>query len=194
MDKPKNICVYCASSKHVAKEYFDAAEKLGQLLSGHGMSCICGAGREGLMGRLADSVIASGGEVTGVIPEFMIDNGWCHKSLTRTIITPDIHSRKQKMAELSDAAVALPGGCGTLEELLEIITWKQLGLYHKPIIILNISGFFNPLLQMMQKAADEHFMRQSHLKLWHVAQTPDEAMTILLSAEKDSPVESKYDE
>ena len=192
MEKKKNICVYCASSKHVAKEYFDAANRFGQLLAENGLACVCGAGREGLMGAIADSILARGGNVTGVIPQFMVDNGWCHQSLTHTIVTPDIHSRKQRMAEMSDAAVALPGGCGTLEELLEIITWKQLGLNGKPIVILNTGGFYDHLLQMLSHAAEEHFMKESHLRLWNVADTPEEAIRILMSPEKEAPVESKY--
>lgn len=192
MEKKKNICVYCASSKHVAKEYFDAANRFGQLLAENRLACVCGAGREGLMGAIADSILARGGNVTGVIPQFMVDNGWCHQSLTHTIVTPDIHSRKQRMAEMSDAAVALPGGCGTLEELLEIITWKQLGLYGKPIVILNTGGFYDHLLQMLSHAAEEHFMKESHLRLWNVAGTPEEAIRILMSPEKEAPVESKY--
>lgn len=192
MNAQKNICIYCASSKHIAKGYYDAASRLGQLLAKSGMACVCGAGREGLMGTLADSVLANGGSVTGVIPEFMVDNGWCHQSLTRTIVTPDIHSRKRRMAEMSDAAVALPGGCGTLEELLEIITWKQLGLYEKPVIILNTGGYYDPLLQMLSNAAKEHFMKESHLRLWHMAATPEDVMEILLSENEESPVESKY--
>ena len=98
------------------------------------------------------------------------------------------------MAEMADAAVALPGGCGTLEELLEIITWKQLGLFAKPIVILNIRGFYDPLLQMLSRAVEEHFMKESHLRLWHVAQTPEEVIRILQNPGKKMAVESKYDE
>ena len=194
MEKKKNICVYCASSKHVAKEYFDAANRFGQLLAENGLACVCGAGREGLMGAIANSILARGGNVTGVIPQFMVDNGWCHQSLTHTIVTPDIHSRKQRMAEMSDAAVALPGGCGTLEELLEIITWKQLGLYGKPIVILNTGGFYDHLLAMLKHCTDEQFMKRSHGNLWHVAADATDAMAILsaIDIEADDIVESKY--
>ena len=129
MRKIRSVCVYCASSSRVAPAYFEAAQELGQLLARKHIRCVYGAGGQGLMGTLADAVMQEGGEITGVIPQFMYDNGWNHPALKDLIITPDIHSRKQRMAALSDAVIALPGGCGTFEELLEIITWKQLGLY-----------------------------------------------------------------
>ena len=122
---------------------------------------------------------AAGGEVTGVIPHFMVEQGWQHKGLTEMIEVENMHQRKQKMADLSDAVIALPGGCGTLEELLEIITWKQLGLYLNPIVILNTNGFFDPLLAMLQRAMDENFMRQQHGAIWHVASTPQEAVELI---------------
>ena len=119
--------------------------------------------------------------MTGVIPRFMVEQGWHHKGLTEMIEVDDMHQRKQKMAALSDAVIALPGGCGTLEELLEIITWKQLGLYLNPIVILNTRGYFDPLLDMMQSAMDENFMRRQHGDIWHVAQTPQEAIDLIHS-------------
>ena len=109
----------------------------------------------------------------------MIDEGWCHKGLTETIVTADMHERKERMAQEADAVIALPGGCGTMEELFEIITWKQLGLYLNPIIILNINGFFDPLFQMLERAIEENFMRQQHGDIWKVAQTPEEAVELL---------------
>lgn len=193
MTAKKNICVYCASSKGIRKEYFEAAEKFAELMVANGFGCICGAGKEGLMGCVADAVMANGGEVTGIIPKFMVDNGWKHESLTETIVTADIHERKRLMAEMSDCAVALPGGCGTFEELLEIITWKQLGLYSKPVIILNTLGYYDSLIAMLDKAIDEHFMKGSHAGLWHVAATPEKAIEEILSLPSDEPVaETKY--
>ena len=193
MASKKNICVYCASSTDIKKEYFEAACKLGSLIADNGFGCVYGAGRVGLMGVVADSVLAHGGEVVGVIPEFMVERGWCRDSLTKTIVTKDMHERKLTMAVLSDCAVALPGGCGTLEELMEIISWKQLGLYSKPIIILNTLGYYDPLLAMLGKAIGEHFMKESHAGLWHVATTPEEAIDLILSLPADEPVaESKY--
>lgn len=190
----KNICVFCASSANIDLKYILAAYNLGGLLAANGITCICGAGRTGLMRALTDGALDKGGAVTGIIPQFMVDNGWAYHRLTSTIVTEDMHHRKQKMATLADAVIALPGGCGTLEELLEIITWKQLGLYKSPIIILNVDGFFNPLLEMFRKCIDQHFMKQSHSALWHVASSPQEALGLLstIDREKEESVESKY--
>ncbi|MBQ2856369.1 MAG: TIGR00730 family Rossman fold protein, partial [Bacteroidaceae bacterium] len=127
----------------------------------------------------SNAALAHGGTVTGVIPRFMVEQGWHHTGLTRLIETDTMHERKQLMAEMSDGVIALPGGCGTLEELMEIITWKQLGLYLKPIIILNIDGFYNPLLEMLHHAIDEHFMRPEHGGIWQVATSAHEAVELL---------------
>ena len=172
-------CVYCASSTKIDSGYFEAARELGTLLGQRHIRLINGAGGIGLMSATADAVLAAGGEVTGVIPHFMVEQGWQHKGLTEMIEVENMHQRKQKMADLSDAVIALPGGCGTLEELLEIITWKQLGLYLNPIVILNTNGFFDPLLAMLQRAMDENFMRQQHGTIWHVASTPQEAVELI---------------
>ena len=183
MKKIKSVCVYCASSSRVPDIYFSAARRFGELLAARRIECICGAGHQGLMGALADSALAAGGRVTGVIPRFMYDEGWAHPHLTQLKITADMHERKQTMAALSDAAVALPGGCGTLEELLEIITWKQLGLYPHPVVILNTGGFYDPLIQQLQQAVDQSFMRTVHARLWKVAATPEEAVEALCQSD-----------
>ena len=122
--------------------------------------------------------------MTGVIPRFMVEQGWHHTGLTRLVETDTMHERKQLMAQLADAVIALPGGCGTLEELLEIITWKQLGLYLNPIVILNIDGFFNPLIEMLEQAIDQQFMRPEHAALWCVASTPAEALELIQTTPK----------
>ena len=179
MNKITSVCVYCASSTKIDSAYFEAARELGTLLGQRRIRLINGAGGIGLMSTTSDAVLAAGGEVTGVIPHFMVEQGWQHKGLTEMIEVENMHQRKQKMADLSDAIIALPGGCGTLEELLEIITWKQLGLYLNPIVILNVNGFFDPLLEMLGKAIDENFMRQQHGDIWKVAQTPEEALRLL---------------
>lgn len=179
MNKITSVCVYCTSSTKIDSAYFEAARELGTLLGQRHIRLINGAGGIGLMSATADAVLAAGGEVTGVIPHFMVEQGWQHKGLTEMIEVENMHQRKQKMADLSDAVVALPGGCGTLEELLEIITWKQLGLYLNPIVILNTNGFFDPLLAMLQRAMDENFMRQQHGAIWHVASTPQEAVELI---------------
>ena len=179
MNQIHSVCVYSASSTKINPVYFKAAEELGSLLAEHHIRLINGAGSIGLMCAVADAVLKNGGEVTGVIPHFMVEQNWHHTGLTELIEVESMHERKQKMANLSDGIVALPGGCGTLEELLEIITWKQLGLYLNPIVILNVNGFFDPLLEMLGKAIDENFMRQQHGDIWKVAQTPEEALRLL---------------
>ena len=179
MNQIHSVCVYSASSTKINPVYFKAAEELGSLLAEHHIRLINGAGSIGLMCAVADAVLKNGGEVAGVIPRFMVEQNWHHTGLTELIEVESMHERKQKMANLSDGIVALPGGCGTLEELLEIITWKQLGLYLNPIVILNVNGFFDPLLEMLGKAIDENFMRQQHGDIWKVAQTPEEALRLL---------------
>ena len=171
MNKITSVCVYSASSTKIDPVYFDAARELGTLLGQRHIRLVNGAGNMGLMAAVADAALAAGGEVTGVIPRFMIEQGWHHTGLTKLVEVENMHERKQLMADLSDAVIALPGGCGTLEELLEVITWKQLGLYLNPIVILNIKGYFDPLLAMLQKAVDENFMRAQHSAIWHVAAT-----------------------
>lgn len=179
MNQINSVCVYSASSTKIDPVYFQAAEELGRLLAEHHIRLINGAGSIGLMCSVADAVLKNGGEVTGVIPHFMVEQNWHHMGLTELIEVESMHERKQKMANLSDGIIALPGGCGTLEELLEIITWKQLGLYLNPIIILNVNEFFDPLLEMLEKAIEENFMRQQHGDIWKVARTPEEAVKLL---------------
>ena len=179
MNQIKNVCVYSASSTKIAPVYFAAAKELGRLLAMHGINLINGAGSLGLMAATSDAVLEAGGTVTGIIPRFMVEQGWQHEGLTQLVKTETMHERKQLMAEMSDGVIALPGGCGTMEELLEIITWKQLGLYFKPIVILNINGFFTPLLEMLQRAIDENFMREEHGSIWQVAQNAEEAVELL---------------
>ncbi len=179
MNQINSVCVYSASSTKIDAVYFQAAETLGRLFAEHHIRLINGAGSIGLMCSVADAVLKNGGEVTGVIPRFMVEQNWHHTGLTELIEVESMHERKQKMANLSDGIIALPGGCGTLEELLEIITWKQLGLYLNPIIILNTNRFFDPLLEMLEKAIDENFMRRQHGDIWKVAQTPEEAVQLL---------------
>ena len=181
MNAIQSVCVYSASSTKIADCYFRAARELGELLGHHGIRLVNGAGNLGLMRACADACLEAGGQVTGGIPRFMVEQGWQHPGLTELIETEDMHTRKQTMARLSDGVIALPGGCGTLEELLEIITWKQLGLYLNPIVVLNTNGFYDPLLKMLDRAAEEHFMRPAHLDIWKVASTPTEAIDLLYS-------------
>lgn len=175
----QNICVYCASSSQVKEEYSRAAEKLGRLLVAAGMQLVYGGGQRGLMGKIADSMLADGGKVTGIMPRFMTEVEWNHTGITEMILVNSMHERKEKMALMADAVVALPGGCGTLEELLEVITWKRLGIFSKPIIICNVGGYFDPLIEMLNKSVDENFMREEHRQMWQVTNTPEEVMEAL---------------
>ena len=179
MNKITSVCVYSASSTKIDPVYFDAAHELGTLLGRQRIRLVNGAGNMGLMSAVADAVLAAGGEVTGVIPRFMVEQGWHHTGLTELREVESMHERKKMMADLSDAVIALPGGCGTVEELLEVITWKQLGLYLNPVVILNTKGYFDPLLDMLHRAVDENFMRQQHGAIWHVARTPQEAVELI---------------
>ena len=176
-----SICVYCASSTKIDDKYFQTARLLGQKMAQLGITLINGAGNLGLMQASTDGCLEAGGRAIGIIPSFMIEEKWCHQGMTEIVETPDMHTRQQKMAELSDAAIILPGGCGTMAELTELITWKQLGLYLKPIVILNVEGYYDSLLDMFQRAAEENFMRQEHTAIWRVAQSVDEALQLTMS-------------
>lgn len=186
-----NVCVFCASSANIDERYLADARELGNLLAQGGWRCVNGGGAVGLMGAVTDGTLDAGGEVTGVIPKFMVDNGWCYDRLMDVVVTADMHQRKQMMSNMADAVIALPGGVGTLEELLETLTWRQLGLVKVPIIILNTLGYYDLLLAMLRHAIDEGFMKPSHGQLWQVAATPAEAVALL---DDSSPVafESKY--
>ena len=175
----KTITVYASASSQISSVYFEAAENLGKLLAEHSITCVNGGGINGLMATVTNAVLKNGGNVCGVIPRFMFDNGWIHPSIQEVIVTPDMHNRKQTMADKSDACIALPGGVGTLEELLEIITWKHLGLYPKPIVILNTDGYYDLLLAMLEKANEEHFIHVKNVA-WMVATTPEEALKLIL--------------
>ena len=192
MNTIKNVCVYSASSTQIAPVYFQVAEELGRLLAEKHINLINGAVYRGLMGATSNAALAAGGTVTGIIPRFMVEQGWHHQGLTRLVETETIHERKQLMADLSDGVIALPGGCGTLEELLEIITWKQLGLYLKPIVILNVDGYYNPLIEMLQNAISGNFMRKEHEAIWQVATTAQEAVECLYHAPAWSREIRKY--
>lgn len=171
-----HITVYAASSGQVPEKYKAAAAELGRVMARRGHTLINGAGRTGLMGATCDALLEEGGKAIGIIPQFMIDQNWQHTGMTELIVTPDMHERKEKMAAMNDACIACPGGVGTLEELFEIITWKQLGLYLKPIVILNIDGYFDPILAQLQRCIDEQFMRPQHGACWCVASSPEEAV------------------
>lgn len=161
----KNILIYCGSSTGHNEIYKTTATKVGETLANQGLSLVYGAGSVGLMGTVADAVLANGGEVIGVIPSFMKPWEVQHKGLTECIVTETMHTRKQIMAEKADAVIALPGGWGTLDELFEILTWRQLGLHQMPIGILNTNGFYDDLLIMLKKMVSEGFVKEANLDM-----------------------------
>jgi uncharacterized protein (TIGR00730 family) len=173
------VCVFAASSSRVNEEYNQAASKLGTLLAKEGVEVAFGGGGIGLMGKLADAVIENGGKITGVIPSFMDEEGWGHKGIGEMIVTEDMSERKNKLFAMSDAVVALPGGVGTLEELTEAITLKQLSLFDGPIIILNTLGFYNSLSDFFDAMVNSNFLRKEHKGIWEIVNTPEEVITAL---------------
>ena len=185
MLKEKNIssvAIYCSSSNKVRQSYIDAARRLGELFAQAGICMIYGDGGIGLMAAAADGALSAGVEVLGVIPQFMVDAGWNNPRSTRTIVTQTMHERKATICQNADAMVALPGGIGTFEELLECLTWKQLGLHTCPVVILNTDGYYDRLLACLDYMVDEQMMRPIHREMFIVVATPEEVLPAILSA------------
>ncbi|MBP5476522.1 MAG: TIGR00730 family Rossman fold protein [Paludibacteraceae bacterium] len=178
----KNIAVYCASSSQVRQVYYDEAYRLGRLLAAEHIGVVYGDGGIGLMGRLASGVLDGNGKITGVIPQFMVDEGWNNTDSTRTIVVNTMHERKAKIARLSDGMVALPGGMGTFEELLECLTWKQLGLHAKPVVILNTEGYYDFLLAAIDRMVEEKFIRPVHREMYTVVRHAEDVIPALRNA------------
>jgi uncharacterized protein (TIGR00730 family) len=172
----KNILVYCGSSGGINEIYKQNATELGKVFAEKGVRLIYGGGSVGLMGTIADAVLANAGEVVGVIPSFMEPWEVQHKGLTEIHVVESMHIRKAIMAEMSDAVIAMPGGWGTLDELFEILTWRQLGLHEMPIGILNVNGFFDDLLKMIQKMVTEGFLKEINLNMFVVDASPEGLM------------------
>lgn len=173
------ICVYCASSAKIDEIYFEATERLAKILVNSKVQVIYGGGGHGLMGKLADTVLAHGGQIKGIMPQFMNEVEWAHKSVTDFEFTKTMHERKAKFLENIDALIALPGGTGTLEELLEAITLKRLGQFTKPIIILNTNGYYDPLILMLKRCVEEKFLRPIHAEMWTFVHQPEEVMSAI---------------
>jgi uncharacterized protein (TIGR00730 family) len=161
----KNVAVYCGSSCGFNEIYANTAETVGKYFAKNGITLVYGAGSVGLMGIMADATLQNGGQVYGVIPQFLMDLEVGHKNLNELYITQTMHERKMKMCDLADGIIALPGGYGTLDELFEMLTWSQLGLHELPIGILNVNGFYDPLLAMVQKMVDEGFLKTENQNL-----------------------------
>lgn len=168
-----SICVYCGSARHASEKYFLAARKMGETLVRNGLSLVYGGGKTGLMGALADSVLANGGKVFGVIVENMNTPELAHTQLTRMEVTPTIHQRKARMYALADGYIALPGGYGTLDELFETLTWAQIGEHDKPVGLFNVDGYYNSLLEMLDRAAAEKFLFPEHRQYLRVDSDPE---------------------
>jgi len=182
MGKVKSIAVYCASSNKVRASFVSAAEQLGELIASSGKRVIYGDGGIGLMAAVARGALKAGGEVVGVIPQFMVDQKWNNPDSTETIITQTMHERKAIICELADAMVALPGGIGTFEELLECLTWKQLGLHNNPVVILNTDGYYNKLLTCIDFMVQEQMMRPIHKEMFVVVNRPEEVLPAIENA------------
>jgi len=173
------ICIYCASSAKIDEIYFEATERLAKILVNSKVHVIYGGGGHGLMGKLADTVLAQGGQIKGIMPQFMNEVEWAHKKVTDIEFTKTMHERKAKFLENIDALIALPGGTGTLEELLEAITLKRLGQFTKPIIILNTNGYYDPLIKMLERCVEEKFLRPIHAEMWTFVNQPEEVMSAI---------------
>ena len=178
----RTVCVYCASSRSSHPEYRHAAHRLGEVLAHARITIVYGGGAAGSMGALADGALGAGGRVIGVLPRFLKDLEVSHDGLSELHVVEDMRARKHLMLSRSEAVVALPGGCGTFEELLEAITLKRLGIYVGPIVIVNTRGYFQPLLALLESAVRERFMDARHLAMWQVVATPAEVVAALQGA------------
>jgi len=178
------ICVYCASSNQADPRYRETAFHLGELLAADGHSIVYGGGSAGSMGAVADGALSKGGEVIGILPRFMADLEWGHPGLTHLEMVDDMRERKHRLLTGSDAVVALPGGCGTLEELFEAITLKRLGLYFNPIVLLDTLDYWQPLDAFLHQVIEQHFMNPEHAKMWSRVAKPEDVLAAIENAPK----------
>jgi len=177
------VCVFCGASAGRLTAYADSARSFGGVLARRGLGVVYGGGRVGLMGALADGALAAGGEVIGVIPQALVERELAHPGLSRLEVVASLHERKGLMAELSDAFVALPGGFGTLDELLEQLTWSQLGLHAKPVALLDVAGYWAPLIALARHATEEGFVREADLGAIVVGTDADALVDALVASE-----------
>jgi uncharacterized protein (TIGR00730 family) len=177
----RSVTVYCASSRKTHLAYRDAARRLGGVLAARSLRVVYGGGAVGLMGALADGALATGGHVIGVIPRFMAELEWGHPGVEMRLVA-DMHERKRLMLDLADAAVALPGGCGTLEEVLEAMAWKRLGLWSGPIVLVSERGYYDPLEEQLQRSIREGFMDERHDALWTLVPRVEDVPSALEAA------------
>jgi uncharacterized protein (TIGR00730 family) len=188
------VCVFCGSSLGDRSDYTEAARRLGKALAARGLGLVFGAGHVGLMGALADAVLAAGGEAIGVIPQALVDRELAHRGLTQLRIVQTMHQRKALMADLSDGFIALPGGFGTCDELFEILTWAQLGMHHKPIGLVNVAGYFEGLLAWLDHLVAERFVRPNHRRLLLQASDPEALLDLLQRYQPPAAEEKRIDD
>jgi uncharacterized protein (TIGR00730 family) len=189
----RSVCVYCGSSSRVDQRYKDNAKMIGTMLAQKGIDVVYGGGRVGLMGIVADAAMNAGGKVIGIIPQHIQAKEIEHHGLTELHVVDSMHTRKRMMAEKSDAFVVLPGGFGTLDEAFEIITWKQLQLHEKPVIIFNDNGFWTPLIALMDNLIQSGFANDKHRSLYQIADTLPDIFEILKKPIiKPPPIETKW--
>jgi uncharacterized protein (TIGR00730 family) len=179
----KRICVFCASSRSCDPAFHHDAFELGTLLAGASYTVVYGGGAFGSMGALADGALSHGGYVVGVLPNFMATLEWGHTQISELHLVEDMRSRKHMMLSDSNAVVALPGGCGTLEEIMEALTLKRLGIYLNPIVLVNTKNFFSPLIDLLQRCVEERFLDVRHLKMCTIVSKPDEVLEAIRTSE-----------
>ena len=183
----QRVCVFCGSRPGNGSQYLDAARRLGSLMAERGIGLVYGGASVGLMGAVASAVLSGGGEAIGVIPEALVQRELAHDHLTDLRVVGSMHERKALMAELSDATIALPGGFGTFEELFEMVTWSQLGLHRKSIGMLNVGGFYDGLIALMEHAIAEGFIPEQHRELLLSASDPDTLLDLILTHDPPTP-------
>ncbi|HXN85492.1 MAG TPA: TIGR00730 family Rossman fold protein [Candidatus Binataceae bacterium] len=176
------VCVYCASSRQCDQVYHDAASRFGSILARNKITLVYGGGKSGSMGALADGALAEGGRVVGVLPRFMDDVEWGHTRLSELILVNDMHERKRLMIKEVDAVIAMAGGCGTWEELFEAMSWKRLGLYAGPIVIVNTQDYYAPMLEMLDRSIEYRFMDKRHRKMWMVVREPEQVLEAIANS------------
>ncbi len=181
----ESICVYCGSGNGTDPAYVEAARELGRRMARAGIRLVYGGGSVGLMGEVAAAVLRNDGAVTGIIPRFLSERERMLREVDELIVTEDMHERKMLMFERADAFVALPGGVGTLEELVEMLTWSQLGRHRKPVLIANVAGFWNPLLMLFEHMIEQGFIRPGLMVSYLVAERIDEVVPTLQRAVRD---------
>lgn len=178
----KTAGIFCASSPRIDPLYFEAADEMSKVLIRNNIAIYFGGGKFGLMGQIAKRANIENGKITGVIPRFMKDENWHNEDIKDMIVVGSMHERKETILKNSNVLIALPGGCGTVEELMEAITWKQLGLYSGPIIIINVKGYYDPLLTLLEKMIEKNFLRKIHRKMWNVIVDPSGIMSAIKNA------------